>query len=85
MNVAGVGVLKKAADDPDVRALVDYLLGAEAQTHFAAQTYEYPMIAGVATAPGLPALQSLAAPDIDLNDLDTLDATIAMIKEAGLA
>jgi iron(III) transport system substrate-binding protein len=85
VNVAGVGVLKKAADDPDARAFVEYMVGTEAQTHFAEQTYEYPMIAGVATAPGLPALNSLATPDIDLNDLDTLDATIAMIKEVGLA
>jgi iron(III) transport system substrate-binding protein len=85
VNVSGIGVLRKAATDPDTRALVDYLLGTEAQTHFAAQTYEYPLVAGVATAPGLPALDSLAAPKIDLNDLDTLDATVAMIKEAGLA
>jgi len=85
VNVAGVGVLRKAATDPDVRALVDYLLGTEGQTYFADETFEYPLVAGVATAPGLPALDSLAAPEIDLNDLDTLDATVTMIKEAGLA
>ncbi|HEU4426857.1 MAG TPA: iron ABC transporter substrate-binding protein [Pilimelia sp.] len=85
VNVAGVGVLKGSAADPDTKALVDYLLGTDGQTYFASQTYEYPLVAGVATAPGLPALDSLAAPDIDLNDLDTLDATVAMIKESGLA
>jgi len=85
VNVAGVGVLKKAAADPDAKALVDYLLGTEGQTYFAEETYEYPLVAGVPTAPGLPPLNSLAAPKIDLNDLDTLDATVAMIKEAGLA
>lgn len=85
VNVAGVGVLDKAANDPDARALVDYLLSTEGQTHFAAETYEYPLVAGVPTAPGLPALDTLAVPDIDLNDLDTLDATVAMIKETGLA
>jgi iron(III) transport system substrate-binding protein len=85
VNVAGVGVLRKASTDPDVRALVDYLLSPDGQSYFAAETFEYPMVAGVATAPGLPALDSLAAPDIDLNDLDTLEATVAMIKEAGLA
>jgi iron(III) transport system substrate-binding protein len=85
VNVAGVGVLRKAATDPDVRALVDYLLGTDGQTYFAEETFEYPLVAGVATAPGLPALDSLAAPKIDLNDLDSLDATVTMIKEAGLA
>ncbi|MEJ3748570.1 iron ABC transporter substrate-binding protein [Actinomycetes bacterium KLBMP 9797] len=85
VNVAGVGLLKKAAGDADARALVDYLLGAEGQEYFATETFEYPLVAGVPTAPGLPALTSLAAPAIDLNDLDDLDTTIAMIKEAGLA
>jgi iron(III) transport system substrate-binding protein len=85
VNVAGVGVLKKAATDPDAKALIDYLLSTEGQTYFAEETFEYPLVAGVPTAPGLPALDSLDAPEIDLNDLDTLDATVAMIKEAGLA
>lgn len=85
VNVAGVGVLKKAATDPDAKALIDYLLSTEGQTYFADETFEYPLVAGVPTAPGLPALDSLAAPKIDLNDLDTLDETVKMIKEAGLA
>lgn len=85
VNVSGVGVLKKAADDPDARAFVDYVLGTEAQRYFAEQTSEYPMIQGVPTAPGLPPLAELDAPDIDLNDLDTLERTVTMIKNAGLA
>jgi iron(III) transport system substrate-binding protein len=85
VNVAGVGVLKNSATDPDTRAFVDYLLGTEGQTYFAEQTFEYPLVAGVAVPAGLPALSSLAAPNVDLNDLDSLDATIAMIKEVGLA
>ncbi|MFC0534071.1 extracellular solute-binding protein [Phytohabitans kaempferiae] len=84
VNVAGVGLLQKAADDPDAKALVDYLLGPEGQTYFAEETFEYPLVAGVPTAAGLPALDTLAAPEIDLNDLDTLDVTVEMIKEAGL-
>lgn len=85
VNAAGIGVLKRAGSDPDARALVDYLLGTEAQTHFATQTFEYPLVTGVPPAPGMPELTALEAPKIDLNDLDTLDATVAMIKEAGLA
>jgi len=85
VNVSGLGVLKRTASDPDVRAFIDYLLGTEGQKYFAEKTYEYPLVAGVATAPGLPALASLKAPAIDLNDLDTLKATVTMIKEAGLA
>ncbi|MER7003803.1 iron ABC transporter substrate-binding protein [Dactylosporangium sp. NPDC000555] len=85
VNVAGVGVLKRSATDPDTRAFVDYLLGTEGQTYFAEQTFEYPLVAGVSAPAGLPALGTLPAPRIDLNDLDTLDATIALIKAVGLA
>jgi iron(III) transport system substrate-binding protein len=85
VNVSGVGVLRKAATDSDARKLVDYLLGTEGQTYFAQQTYEYPLLSGVPMAPGVPALDALEAPEIDLNDLDTLQATVQMIKDAGLA
>ncbi|WP_117211219.1 iron ABC transporter substrate-binding protein [Allorhizocola rhizosphaerae] len=85
VNVSGLGLMKKASNDADARAFIDYLLGADGQKYFAEKTYEYPLVAGVATAAGLPALASLKAPAIDLNDLDTLQATVAMIKEVGLA
>jgi iron(III) transport system substrate-binding protein len=85
VNVSGIGVLQAAAADPDVRTFVDYLLGSAAQTHFAQQTFEYPLVSGVPAPTGLPALDSLAAPPIDLNDLDTLAVTVQMIKDAGLA
>ncbi|MFE0456768.1 iron ABC transporter substrate-binding protein [Streptomyces sp. NPDC058914] len=85
VNVSGVGVLKGAGDDPDARALVDYLLGSRAQTYFAQQTYEYPLVAGVPLAAGLPKLSSLRPPDIDLGDLDDLQTTVEMIRDSGLA
>ena len=85
VNVSGVGVLKGADDDPDARAFVDYLLGSQAQTYFAQETYEYPLVAGVSSARGLPQLSSLNTPDIDLGDLDDLQTTVEMIRESGLA
>ncbi|WP_433532094.1 iron ABC transporter substrate-binding protein [Micromonospora sp. CA-263727] len=84
VNVAGVGVLNRSATDPDVQQFVDFLLGTEAQTYFAEQTFEYPVIAGVPGPAYVPALADLSVPQIDLNDLDTLDATVTMIKNSGL-
>lgn len=84
VNVSGVGVLAGSAGDPDVAAFLDYLLSADAQTFFTEETSEYPMIDVPAPA-GLPPLSELTAPDIDLNDLDTLERTVSMITEAGLA
>jgi iron(III) transport system substrate-binding protein len=84
VNVAGVGVLKQAADDPDAQAFVDYLLDQKAQSYFAEETYEYPVVNGVAGPSGVPALAQLAGPKINLNDLDSLEQTITLIKESGL-
>jgi iron(III) transport system substrate-binding protein len=85
VNVAGIGLLKKDAADPDALAFANYLLGTEAQTYFAKETSEYPLVAGVPTAADLPALTSVKVPPINLNDLDTLSATVDLIKKAGLA
>lgn len=84
VNVAGVGVLEPAAQDPDVKKFVDYLLGAEAQRYFATETYEYPVVAGIPGPAGVPPLAKLTVPPVNLNDLDSLDATIALIKDSGL-
>ena len=46
--------------------------------------HSHAMIDGVPTAEGLPPLDSLQSPEIDLSDLDTLEETLQMIEEAGL-
>ncbi|SCL31050.1 iron(III) transport system substrate-binding protein [Micromonospora nigra] len=84
VNVAGVGVLTGSAGDGDAQKFVDFLLGAEAQKYFAEQTFEYPVVAGVTGPAYVPPLADLKVPAIDLNDLDTLDATVTMIKNSGL-
>ena len=84
VNVAGVAVL---AGKPDARtqALVDYLLGTEAQTYFAEETKEFPLVAGVSPdVPGLPPLSALQGPDVDLSELESLEASLAMLEEVGL-
>lgn len=84
INVAGVGVLA-ASDQQDaaVRA-VEFLLSAEAQEYFADETAEMPVIDGVTSKHDLPDLLGLHRSSVDLNDLDTLDETLAMLAEVGL-
>ena len=84
VNVAGVAVL---AGKPDARtqAFVDYLLSEEAQTYFAEETKEFPLIPGVSPdVPGLPPLSALQGPDVDLSELDSLEQTLALLEEVGL-
>jgi iron(III) transport system substrate-binding protein len=84
VNVAGVGVLAGTDREDQARQFVEYLLSEHAQTYFAEDTKEYPLIEGVPIADGLPPLDSLQTPAIDLSDLDTLEETLQMIEEAGL-
>jgi iron(III) transport system substrate-binding protein len=84
VNVAGVGVLRSTDNNPAALALVRYLLSEAGQRYFADTTYEYPLRPGIAQADGLPALDSLRPPAIDLSDLDTLAATQELLAEVGL-
>lgn len=84
VNVAGVGVLKGKADSRTA-ALLNFLLGAEAQRYFGEKTHEYPLVSGVpAVGEGLPPLSSLKGPALDLSELDSLDKTLTLLDEVGL-
>jgi iron(III) transport system substrate-binding protein len=84
VNVAGVGVLAGKADER-TSAFVEFLLGKQAQEYFAAETSEFPLVDGVESqVPGLPSLESVEAPDVDLSDLDTLEETLRLLDEVGL-
>jgi iron(III) transport system substrate-binding protein len=45
---------------------------------------EYPLVAGVPTARGLPPLDSLQGPAIDLGQLDSLKQTLELLKQVGV-
>ncbi|MFF3325151.1 iron ABC transporter substrate-binding protein [Streptomyces sp. NPDC002889] len=87
VNVAGVGKLKGSSKSESTYAqkAVDFLLSEEAQKYFADETKEYPLAAGVkTTVDGLPPLESLQAPKIDLGKLDSLKQTLAMLQDVGM-
>ena len=81
--VAGAGILASSEHKDAAELFLDFLLDTEAQTYFAEETFEYPVIAGVALPPALPALSSLNSPDINLADLDDLAGTIELLREVG--
>lgn len=84
VNVAGAGILDTAANAAAAGQLVDFLLSAEAQTYFAEQTFEIPLAGGVAPVEGVPALDELTLPDLDLNQLDDLAGTLELLTELGI-
>jgi iron(III) transport system substrate-binding protein len=63
---------------------IDYLLSDDAQQFYSDETFEYPLTEGVEPSADLPPLESLETPDIDLNDLGSLQETARLIEESGL-
>jgi iron(III) transport system substrate-binding protein len=84
VNVSGSGVVSSTDRQDDAVALVDFLLSEQAQRYFAGETFEYPMIEAVPAEEALPPLAELQAPDIDLDDMASLSATLDLLNRVGL-
>jgi iron(III) transport system substrate-binding protein len=81
INAAGVGILK---DSTAAQKFVEFLLSSTGQSYFAEQTREYPLTPGVPAADDLTPLSQIPAPKVDLSDLDSLEQTLELIRQAGL-
>lgn len=84
VNVAGVGVLKTAPNPEAAQEFAAYLVGESAQTYFATETAEYPLIAGIAPSGDMPPLADLQPPAVDLSQLDDIETTQQMLMDTGL-
>lgn len=84
--VAGAGILETASHPAQAAQFLDFLLSQQAQQYFADETFEYPVIDGVALSPLLPPLQELdaVAADISLVDLADLAGTVQLLSETGV-
>jgi iron(III) transport system substrate-binding protein len=85
VNVAGVGVLAGTDKQDAAVAAAEFLVSDTAQQYFADETAEYPVVEGVTTTVhDLQPLSELTRSSIDLNELDSLEQTLAMLDEVGL-
>ncbi|MFQ6172727.1 iron ABC transporter substrate-binding protein [Oryzobacter sp. R7] len=85
VNVAGVGVIAGSPQKDAALKAVDFLLSAEGQRYFADETAEYPVVPGIeSTKHDLVPLEQLKGSSVDLNQLDSLDQTLALLDEVGL-
>jgi len=83
VSVAGVGILEES--DPAHR-FVEFLLSDEGQRFYAeeAEEAEYPLVAGIEPREGLPALDELHGPEIELDQLGPeLERTLELLNEVG--
>ena len=83
VNVAGAGIMASSQRADAAATLIEYLVAEEAQTYFAEETYEYPLVEGMAADAGLPALDEIDSPEIDLNTLADLQGTVELMRDTG--
>ena len=86
ISVAGAAIIDGTDDEEQAREFVEYLLSEEGQRFYAeeAEEAEYPLIEGVERKEGLPALESLEGPDVDLDAFGAeLEETLEMLREVG--
>ena len=84
INVAGVGILEGAAESEAAASVVEYFLSEEGQQYFTDETSEYPVVDGITLKEGLTPLSELEGSSVDLNQLDSLAETLALLEEVGL-
>jgi len=84
VNVTGIGLLEAQSFDLDALELIRFFVSDEAQQYFVEETFEYPLVAGIAAPQGLPALDDLAISGFDLSDLATLRETQELLRKYGL-
>jgi iron(III) transport system substrate-binding protein len=86
VSVAGAGVIEGSDQEEEANRFVEFLLSEESQRFYVdeAEEAEYPLVEGIAPKEGLPPLDQLRGPQIELDDLGPqLEQTLELLNEVG--
>ena len=86
VSVAGAAVLASSDQSDDADRFVEFLLSEDSQRFYVdqAEEAEYPLVAGIEAKEGLPALDDLEGPAVDLSSFGAeLEATVELLRETG--
>lgn len=81
INASGIVALN---DNKTASDFIRYLLSKEVQSFLASEAYELPMVQGIASPQGLPSMEQLAPPNVDLTELSDLRLTLNLMRKAGV-
>ncbi|MFP4560609.1 MAG: extracellular solute-binding protein [Thiohalorhabdus sp.] len=81
VNTSGVAVLRPGET---AHNFIRYLLSREVQGYLAREAYEIPLVPDVPTPEGLPAMDEIQAPRVDLTRLGDLQPTLDLMRRAGV-
>ncbi len=84
INAAGVGILATTDDEENAQRFASFLVSPEAQRYFAERTGEYPLVEDVDRPSGLPPLEQVIGPQVELGRLgEKLRSTLELLNEVG--
>ncbi len=81
LNASGAMALRKGDLAQD---FIRYLLTREVQSFLSSEAYEIPMISGATTPEGLPQLDEIHPPEVNLAQLADLQPTLELMRKAGV-
>lgn len=85
VNAAGAAIVKNAKHLKAAQLFLDFLASPEAQKLFAELNFEYPLLLGVSTAPGVRPLETIKLMPVRLDELGKeLEKTQKLLDEVGL-
>ncbi len=84
INVSGAGVFAASKKQAAAAELINYLTSVATQQKFVKDTHEYSLLPGATAPEGVPALDQVGAPTIDLKSLVNIKRTQDLLIEVGL-
>jgi iron(III) transport system substrate-binding protein len=63
---------------------IRYLLTREVQSYLASEAFEIPLVAGIAPPKGLPLLETISPPNLDLTRLADMRPTLDLMRDVGV-
>ena len=84
INVSGAGILATSQKKDTAITFLEYLLNPFSQETFVNEVNEYPLLSGIKSPVGVPPLDQLGAPSVDLSTLRDLRGTQMLLIKVGL-
>lgn len=84
INVSGAGVLASSKKYAAAEGLINFLTSQKTQEEFVSKTHEYSLIEGSSAPEGVPSLEDIGAPAVDLETLKNIKQTQDLLVKVGL-
>jgi iron(III) transport system substrate-binding protein len=81
INVSGASIIEGSDSQDLAETFIRHLLSAEAQEFFATRAFAYPTVPDVTPVGGLPTIDELSPPDVDLTRLSDIQPTLELLRD----